>query len=430
MLQKLIAHRSLFIVLIFAPVLLFAQKSAKPFENQVFADDIRTVQLHAAGAQLSFPSANVGAANGTLLLEFDVMSGDLKDYWYTIIHCNADWTPSNLETNEYIDGYPEDRILDWQTSLNTLADYTHYTLALPNRNMRWTLSGNYILKVWEDDADATLVMTRRFMIVEPSWRVEAQFVRPATVSKQDTHHEIDFTVVHAGTRVTQPQQDINVYVMQNLRWDNVLGPAKPFTARGTELVFDYQDKITFPAGKEFRFFDISQFDFRDRNVAQIAELDDYYEVTLKPERNYSNQVYQYWGDLNGRFSVENKVAGQTLRQCDYAKVLFSLKQEIPLDDLDVYVFGELTDWQLKPEFKMEHDPEAKVYWCEPLLKQGFYNYEIVAVDRKTGQLRLDEFNGNWYETGNQYTILVYYRPYGERYDRLMAAATFESRQRN
>ena len=151
---------------------------------------------------------------------------------------------------------------------------------------------------------------------------------------------------------------------------------------------------------------------------------------LETDKDRSNSNLVFKGDLNGRFSIENTNYNQTRLQCDYAKVLFSISQNQPKDDDDVYVFGELTDWQLKPEYKMEYSPEAKAYYCEsPLLKQGYYNYEYLVVNRDTHQIDEDGFEGNTFETSNLYTILVYFRTFGDRYERLMSAVSIDSKDR-
>lgn len=399
-------------------------------ESLTLDEDIRSAQLYLAGAPLTLPIVEVKTGFNSILLEFDHLGTDLKDYEYTIVHCNSDWQPSELADHEYIDGFTEDRIIEVETSLNTLAQYTHYSLGLPNRNMRWTRSGNYLLKVYDTDDDDRLVMVRRFMVVEPYWRVEAKFVSPASVSKLNTHHEIDFTVVHRGVRIPNPQNDVKAFVLQNGRWDNALGPVKPYITQQESLVFDYQDKIVFPAGKEWRYFDVRTFEYRGDHVRSIDQKDDFYEVTLQTDQDQAGSTVGYRGDLNGRFSIENRNFNQTLTQCDYAKVLFSVSKNAPMDNKDVYVFGDLTDWKLKPEWKMDFSDEADAYFVEsPLLKQGFYNYAYQVIDRTTGETELAGLEGNWYETSNQYTILVYFRTFGDRYERLMSAVTVDSRDR-
>lgn len=397
-------------------------------ENQILDPDLCTVQLNLAGSPLSLPIVNLQTGPNVLMLEFDHLGDQLKDYKYTLTHCNSDWQPSELDDNEYMEGFTEDRITSVQNSFNTLSQYTHYTLGLPNRNMRWMRSGNYLLNVFDTDDDR-LVLVRRFMVVEPLWRIDAEFVRTAQVDKLDTHHEIDFTVVPKSARISMPQNDVKAFILQNGRFDNALGPIKPFITRGDNLVFDYQDQIIFPAGKEFRFFDIRSFDYRGEFVKNIVDKPTYFEVTLRPDESRYDRPVIFRPDADGRFVIDNQNVNQTLLQCDYATVLFNIKQNLPLEDEDVYVFGELTDWQLKPEFKMKYDEHAQVYWCDAWLKQGRYDYQYLVVDRKTGKPDLDGFEGNWYATGNQYTILVYFRPFGARFDRLMGAVTLNSARR-
>ncbi|MBL7802164.1 MAG: DUF5103 domain-containing protein [Saprospiraceae bacterium] len=418
-------------LLLFAllPFALMAQDEGIRYENYIYDEDIATVQFHLAGATQTNPMLDLRPSNGALVLEFDHLGGEIKDYLYTIQHCTSDWQPSDLVDNEYIDGYNEDRILEFQNSLNTLTPYVRYTLRLPNANMRWTKSGNYLLKIYDNDDDRRLVLTRRFLVVESLWGIDAQFVRPAKVDKFNTHHEIDFTINYRNFRIQNPQQDVKAYVMQNFRWDNIIGPLPPFAQRETKLVYDFQDRVVFPAGREWRFFDMRAFDSRGESVKRISEKDDYYEVTLYTDQSRGTASYLFRADLNGRYAIDNRQQNQTLDECDYARVLFSLTQNQALDDADVYVFGELSDWRLRPEFKMEYLPEAKAYVVEPLLKQGYYNYEYVVVDRKSGKIDESEFEGNWYETRNDYIILVYYRPFGDRYDRLMSSVTIVSGQK-
>lgn len=418
-------------LLLFAllPFALMAQDEGIRYENYIYDEDIATVQFHLAGATQTNPMLDLRPSNGALVLEFDHLGGEIKDYLYTIQHCTSDWQPSDLVDNEYIDGYNEDRILEFQNSLNTLTPYVRYTLRLPNANMRWTKSGNYLLKIYDNDDNRRLVLIRRFLVVESLWGIDAQFVRPAKVDKFNTHHEIDFTINYRNFRIQNPQQDVKAYVMQNFRWDNIIGPLPPFAQRETKLVYDYQDRVVFPAGREWRFFDMRAFDSRGESVKRISEKDDYYEVTLYTDQSRGTASYLFRADLNGRYAIDNRQYNQTIDECDYARVLFSLTQNQPLDDADVYVFGELSDWRLRPEFKMEYLAEAKAYVVEPLLKQGYYNYEYVVVDRKSGKIDESEFEGNWYETRNDYIILVYYRPFGDRYDRLMSSVTLVSGQK-
>ncbi len=405
----------------------FAQNLNPRNENRILDPDIASVKLSLHGSSLSLPMLQVNAPSGALVLEFDHLGDETQEYQYTILHCDSRWQPSDLQDNEYINGYTDDRILDVNNSFNTRAPYTHYVVRLPNASMRWTKSGNYLLRVFMEDGDKTPVLERRFCVVEPNWRVDAVFVRPAQVDKQETHHETDFNVVFKDTRISNPLTEVSAYVLQNGRWDNAIGPILPRATRNNELVFDYQDKVVFPAGREFRYFDISTFNNRSDRVRSIlVNKSDQYEVTLETDRSRATSAVSFRSDLNGQFSIENQNPNQTLLQADYGLVLFSILQNAPLDGEDVYLFGEFTDWQLKPAFKMTYNEEAHAYWGEAFLKQGFYNYAYQVVNKATSVVDEEGLEGNDYRASNQYTILVYFRPYGSRYDRIMGVASFDS----
>lgn len=412
-----------FLLWLFLPVIASAQVNT---DARVLDKNIRTVQINAGT-----PYPVVDLKTGQINLTFDHIGYELQNYVYSIVHCNSDWQPSDLEDNEYLNGFTEDRITTITSSVNTLQPYTHYTLTLPNQNMRWTVSGNYILKVFDEDNDRKLVMVRRFMVMENKWSVSAQMSQISNASKIFTHQEIDFQVLHEGTVISNPQREIKAFVFQNMRWDRMLGPInpRPFVAVRNSLNFDFQDSIVFPAGKSWRYFDMRSFDFKGGNVQKIERNTLTWQVYLKPEYDQSeSHTYGLTDDINGSYAIENRMQGQSFMQTDYANVLFVLARNAPFENREVYVFGELTDWRLKDEFKMEYDEASHSYFCNPLLKQGFYNYAFAVVDDETFEpAKDDDMEGDWHETGNVYTMLVYYRPFGGRYDRLMTVGGIDSR---
>jgi len=126
--------------------------------------------------------------------------------------------------------------------------------------------------------------------------------------------------------------------------------------------------------------------------------------------------------MNGRFVIEN--TDQATRdkniRSDYADVLFSLNVNQELEDYDVYLSGEFTNWQVDPRYKMVYNEVIHAYVVKPKLKQGVYDYMYAVAPKKGGtKLDLTELEGHWYETENDYTILIYYHPFGARYDRLV-----------
>lgn len=380
---------------------------------------------------LALPYQVVKLKKDSIALYFDHIGDELQSYIYTIVHCNSDWQPSELQDNEYIDGFTEERITDITNSVNTLVDYTSYRLVIPNPNMAYTRSGNYILIVMDEDNDREIVLVRRFMVCEDAWSVFPKMARVVNASKLFTHQEIDFDVRYEGYNLNNPTNEVKAFVYQNMREDRKLGPIapRPYITTGKTLSFDYQDSIVFPAGRDWRFFDTRNLDYRGPGVRSQERGNNTWNVILKPEQDrFESRGYALINDIDGYYFTQNFTNGQSVEQSEYTNVQFILQRNAPFEDLEVYVYGELTDWKIKPEFLMEYNEPSHTYYCTSLLKQGYYNYEFVVVDPKTSQ-PTDEYDleGNWHETGNNYTILVYYRPFGGNYDRLMGMGKTNSR---
>jgi hypothetical protein len=202
---------------------------------------------------------------------------------------------------------------------------------------------------------------------------------------------------------------------------------QPLFTRQEEQIFDYQDKIVFPAGKEFRYLDLRSLDYGSENIQSIEFTNGKYEVILYKDEKRGNKTYLEFQDINGNFVIETLDDNEHDLESDYANVLFSLYSPVDMYDYDVYIFGKLTDWQLKPQFKMVYNPAINAYVAKVPLKQGYYNYLYAAVPKGKSKPEFDETEGDWFETRNSYTILVYYRPFGARYDALIGAYSFSSR---
>lgn len=443
-------YRSLYcFFLLFLSFSLLAQDENLRYEDYTYKDNIQSVRFHWADSVLADPIIPLRSAN-KLRLSFDDIDADTKDYIYTITLCDANWQPTDLDELDYLDGFTENNLNDYQFSYNTISEYTHFFVTLPNEDVRWTRSGNYLLKVYEDEEELTLAITRRFVVVEKIMQVDGRFMRPANPEFSSSHQELDFTVSHPNIRVGNAMDEIKVTLLQNGRWDNALYNLKPKFIRNEKLVFDYQGKIAFPGGKEFRHLDLRSFDFRTDRIAEIETYDDHYEVYLKVDEPRPYRPYVYYFDINGKYVIENldvnlqfgrsarldisesfsntvSQADEHARQGDYSWVYFSLHAPIPYQGKKVYLFGGLTDWQILDRYELKYNEVENRYEGEAYLKQGYYNYIYALVDAQDpSQVEFTEVEGSWHETENNYTILVYWRPFGQRYDRVAAMKTYNS----
>lgn len=355
-----------------------------------------------------------------LLLRFDDLDADYKSYSYTIEHYDAYWQPTQLMQFEYIEGFTQDQIVNYESSINTIVPYTQYTLEFPNANMRPLLSGNYLLKVFLNGDPENLVFTRRFMIYEQVLPVEG-WARPANlVSFRDTHQQVTFSIDISPFHISNPYQDLKVVVRQNGRWDNAIAGLTPRMIRGSQLVYDYDNQLLFNGGNEFRRFDIRSLRYTTLQVEEISAASRSWDVFLLPDQRRTFRHYTFENDINGHYVINTTDAADPNLQADYAWVHFSLPLDAPVATGSVHILGQLTQWTMGSHSEMTYNYRLKQYEARLLLKQGLYNYLYMYRDEGQQQGEVCFFEGCHSETENDYSILVYYRAPGSLYDRLVS----------
>jgi len=395
-------------------------------EDYVYKPNIKTVLFYREGFVLTSPIINLNT-DEKLVLKFDDLEGNSKRMRYTFIHCDAYWKPSDLQPNEYLTGFYEDDITDYKYSFNTLQKYTHYTLTIPSENMKPVLSGNYLLKVYMEDEPTNVVLTRRFMIVDPRVTVTAIVNQPTVVEYRNYKQEVDFSIDKTGYTVNNPYQDLKVIIQQNGRWDNAIRNLKPLYIKGDILDYNYEEENVFSGGNVFRYFDIKSMNAYTEFIDHQVKDSIGYEVFLKEEQRKTFRVFVSQKDLKGRqFIKSDDNVNDSDIESEYVYVHFFLKYEAPFQDGGVYILGGLTDWNYSKEAKMEYNYEWKGYTATLYLKQGYYNYQYIFLENGKQVGDETQIEGSHYETDNEYTIYVYHREQGENYDVLIGLKQFNT----
>ncbi len=426
---KSLNHIYIITFFVFVSALGFSQQDSIPAKdsvmtNKIIRQNIKTVLLYRDGWDMS-PPLLLYNSDEHLKLEFDDLEGDTKNYMFTIQHCDKNWELSDLNQFEYIDGYYDDFITDFEYSFNTSRQYTHYELVFPTENLSPKISGNYILKVFVDEPDS-IYFTRRFMVVEQRVDIIGD-VKDATEIAERTHkQEVDFVIKSARVRIGNPYTDLYVVVTQNDRLDNAIKNIQPKMVVGDKLNYNYDKEITFDGGNQFRSFDIKSLRYNTEFVARIETNFGEYDVYLNPDESRSYKVYKTIPDINGKLKIKTEDERNTAIEAEYVYVHFFLKYNVPLVDGDVYILGELTDWNYSEFNKMTYDYKIKGYTKTMILKQGYYNYMYVLLPHNNPVGEISFFEGNHSETTNKYTIWVYYSDPGKDYDELIGVAHFDS----
>jgi len=395
------------------------------YEDYVYKKHIKTVQLYDESFELSQPILNLESQE-RLKLSFDDLDAYLKNYSYTLIHCNNNWQPSDLQPAEYIDGFADNTITDYRYSFNTLQKFIHYNAIFPNNSTRITKSGNYILKVYQDGDPSAIVITRRFLVYQNKISIESRALQASIIEDRNYKQELDFIINHTGYPITNPFGDLNIVITQNNRWDNAKTNFKPVFVKDMELIYDYDQENVFTAGNEFRYFDMKSIRYHSERIYSVKTDSSGNHVTLHTDEKRTFKRYYTYSDINGKFLIKVQEGTNSEVEADYCYVTFFLPYDDPLTDGNLYVFGAFNAWKCNQETLMRYNQKRFGYECTLYLKQGYYNYEYAFL--KDGETAADNtlIEGMHYETENDYTIYVYHRKQGTFYDQLIGVKRLNS----
>ena len=406
--------------------IVFAKANIVENKDLVYDQNIQTVLLYPPSDQLLAPVIRLNSTD-KLRLSFDDMSTESYQFKYTFVHCTEDWQTSDLDQMDYLDGFFEEDITQYEFSLNAIPPYIHYDLVFPERDMQIKLSGNYILKVYLNSSDdEDVIFTRRFFVVEPLVRVEVDIpYYPKNLEFVRKKQQIDFTLITPDLFSAEPEQRIRVTLQQNGRWDNIKENLKPTSVMMNQLNFNYSEGIVFEGGNQFRNFDMKSYNYQSMYIKEILSDPDGYVVILHTDQPRANKPYSVIEDIAGRKLIKARNDQDTRTEGEYAWVEFWLNQP-RIKDADIYILGALNSWQLDDLSKLRYDSRYNMYKGRLYLKQGYYNYLYVVVPKGETRGSVSVIEGDHWETKNQYSVYVYYRERVPEYDRLIGYSTFNS----
>jgi len=396
------------ILLLIIPLTSFSQ-----VEEIIPPDYIKTIYFNGGTAESQLPIIRLGES---LNLEFDALNGNEDDYYYEIKHYNFDWTPSQLVESEYLDGFDEQRIRTYQNSFNTLQTYSHYKLTIPNQyTQAIKVTGNYMLTIYDDYDD--IIFSRKFMVYEQLANVGVAIKRSRNVKEIDKKQSVDITINSSQIQFVNPKETVKTVVIQNNNLKTAITDLEPQYILANELTYRYNEKSSFYGGNEFFFFENKEIRAASNGV-QFIDLQDLYHSYLFTNISRANQRYTYNPDINGNFVITALDVDNPDVEADYAEVHFSLQYPKLEDGQDIFVYGNFNNYELEEATRMEYFEEEGIYTTSFLLKQGFYNYKYVILN-KDNTIDHDKIGGSFWQTENNYKVIVYYRELGARYDKII-----------
>ena len=428
--------------------------------NKVYHPMIHTLQTIVNDDWLHDDVITLGT-DDWVTISFDHFTHDYHRFIYKIVHCNADWTPSDLFEVDYMDGFNDQPIEDYDNSLNTTMLYTHYRLDLPNDDIQFKVSGNYRVEIYLEDesgrrrssgaaavghwplavgsrddenedycpeadnsefriqkSELAPVCVACFRVMEPCMGLSVAVTGNTDIDTNMSHQQVSFVLNYPPGEVVDPATEIKPYIYQNSRTDNHVALVKPTYVAPGRLEYVHNRALIFPAGNEYRRFEVINMHYATQGVDRMSYFAPYYHATLfadAPRRNYSFDM-----DHDGRYLIRYNLAQDTDTEADYLFVHFTLDMPRRTGG-DFYLTGEFTYNSFTPEYRLEYDEAEQAYEATVMLKQGAYDFMYLWVPegREVGQTGPAE--GNFYEAENEYQVYIYHRSFGGRYDRLVAA---------
>ena len=387
---------------------------------------IKTVLLHPKASELAPPIIPL-EGDKKLILRFDDLSEHFREMSYAFRHCTYDWKLSDLQPMDYQEGFNTDLIGDYDFSFNTLVPYTHFYLEFPNDQIRLTRSGNYLIEVFADGNRDEVLFTARFMLTEDAASIAASVRKSSVVADRNYRQELEVEVnLGQNIQTLNPYDEVKLVVMQNRRRDNALVDIKPRFVKNNQLTYDFHDGLSFDGGNEYRRFDAKSFRYRTEEVRSVEERGGIYHVQLAPDIPRGYRQYSFENDINGKFLVQNDDMINPNLESDYGMFHF----DVPVDAIfgrgTLFLYGQLSTWDLNQDFAMEYHPETMSYRLSKLLKQGYYNYAYLWKFDTSDRGSYNEVMGNHSDTENDYLIMVYFSDRSTHADRLLAVKTVNS----
>ena len=373
--------------------------------TRVFNDHIRTLRVPREIMLLDEQTP--------MEISFDEMSHDVHLYTYTVQMIDG-----GLTSGEYLQGFPTKDITDYEHSLNTSREYTHYWFEFPNEDMHLTKSGDYRLTIYEDGDIANKIAEVDFVVVEPMVKISAKVRANTDIEFNGRFQQIDVDVNTAALNVRDPKE-VRVVVTQNNRMDNAVTITQPTYIEPNRLRYVNNKALIFEGGNEYHHFDAFSRFYAGTGIDRVYhEMGDYHALLFANEFTRGQYIHQF--DSDGRFVVNAERTSDSDTEAEYMWVYWTLPADKPFLDGSLYLGGEIFGNELGVRNRMQYDPETKCYWLTALVKQGGYDYQYwfsgKGTQNKTTTQRVD---GSYWQTENEYAIYVYWRPFGARYDRLV-----------
>ena len=400
--------------IIFLLLLLIPSNTALAIKQTVISRQIKTLQVMTNNDWLSPPVMRLGS-DDVLNVSFDELSHTYKRFIYHIDHCEADWTRSEeLFESDFLTGFNDNPIEDYENSLNTTVLYTHYSFRLPNDNCSLKMSGNYRITVIDDETGDSVAMIR-FMVVEPIMNIRLECTTNTDLDINKRHQQINMWLNYGNVRITNPERQLTTVITQNNSEYDMRMNVRPNIINTKGLEWKHNRSLIFEGGNEYHKFEVLDVTHPTMGIDRISWDGNYFNVYPFMDKERKNYLYDH--DANGSFYIRNSDNIDNNNTCDYVFVHYKLQSAF-LNGGQLMVDGQWTTDNDKNSYIMEYDDSDGTYNLTLMQKQGYYSYRYLLRGHD-GSTMIPPTEGCFYQTENRYQAYVYLKGTGERTWRLV-----------
>ena len=392
----------------------------------IFDPAFRSLKVTLDANEFAPPVITLGDPLSRLTVSFDELGDERRFMRYELVHCDALWQPEGLVASEFLDGFNEGEVEDYEFSRATLVHYVHYSITIPNREIRITETGNYLLRVYDESNPDETLLQARFGVSDFSAGVYAGVTSLTDIDTNRNHQQLGLTVdLQHAAGIDDPFNDLRIVVSQNGRTDNEVVLTAPQRVLGDRVIYEHLRPLIFKAGNEYRRFETVSTSYPGMGVENISADTPIYNMWLYTDSPRGAIPYSYDSTQHGRFFVRESSSSRSDTEADYVMVHFSL--EMPeIAGADVFLDGDFVQRRFDPVSRMVYNRATGRYENSMMLKQGAYNYQYLTVPSGSLQGETAPVEGDFYQTVNEYTVRVYHRPRGGRFDRLIGVGMIVS----
>ena len=289
--------------------------------------------------------------------------------------------------------------------------------------MRPLLSGNYRITVSTENNEGSNVpvIQTYFAIVDRKVSIYPTCTTDTDIDHNNSHQQLSLKIDCSNLLLRDAENEVKVIVLQNRRWDNaVIGPQYTGINNNT-LLWEHCHNLIFEAGNEYRKAEFLSTRYPGMHGESVRWIDPFYHYTMMTD--YPRKNYLYDEDKNGLSVTRYDSNGDADYEADYVMMHFKLDMPCLPQDQQVYVYGQWTGNDLNPTCRMQYNDSEQAYTADILMKCGYYNYIYLCAKNDSERGYTQPTEGNFFQTENEYDILVYHKPTGTRYWQLVGCIT-------